>query len=400
MHVDKSSLDAFRATIAMQAGAARNLMETSIAEYLRRNPGAPVADVREYALALADTTEYVYGQAAAAATAQLYDRTAEALGLDLDPAALAELEDAGQAERVIRYQAGKLAEGDYAGFGAAVGRYLADRVLRTSWQTVIDNADRPRDRKLGIRYARVPTGARTCGFCIMLASRGFVYRSRRLAGELGPGVRFNSFHNGCDCLVVAGDESTTVEGYEPDKMYEAYADARDTVRSGDWKRIVAELNTRAPQWAYRGEPGRVSRDDLARPSGLELATAGRLASHGFDVHFRETRSQQGKHTSDVYFLEGGARRDGGVRQRWEFKRPTGTGRQTIYHQFEEAAVQAPRLVLDVTDAPHWTDERLEAEFERVLDRYHYTNELGEKMRFSEVLVVRGDKLWRRKRAEG
>lgn len=284
MHVDKSRLDAFRAAVSAQCEAARSLMETSIAGYLRRNPGAPVADVREYALALADTTEYVYGQAAAAATAQLYDQTAESLGMDLDPAELSELEDADQTEAVIRYQAGKLSRGDYAGFGAEVGRYLADRVLRTSWQTVIDNADRPRDRKLGIRYARVPTGRRTCGFCVMLASRGFVYRSKGLAGDLGPGVRFNSFHRGCDCVVIAGDGSTTVEGYEPDKMYEAYADARDTVRTGDWRRIVAEIDTRAPQWAYHGEPGRATYD---KPRGAlephERAGVDALLSHGFDL---------------------------------------------------------------------------------------------------------------------
>lgn len=382
MHVDKSSLDAFRATIAMQAGAARNLMETSIAEYLRRNPGAPVADVREYALALADTTEYVYGQAAAAATAQLYDRTAEALGLDLGPAALAELEDVDQAERVIHYQAGKLAEGDYAGFGAAVGRYLADRVLRTSWQTVIDNADRPRDRKLGIRYARVPTGAKTCGFCIMLASRGFVYRSRRLAGDLGPGVRFNSFHNGCDCLVVAGDESTTVEGYEPDKMYEAYADARDTVRSGDWKRIVAELNTRAPQWAYRGEPGRVSREPGAKPWKKELDTAWILSEHGFDVRFiRETKRAK---VPDAYL-------DAGASEPWEFKVPESFNGKTVKNQFKKAVGKGARgLVLSAASNGASLSD-LVAGVEELFAGNQFTE-------INEVLVVSQEGIRRMKRA--
>lgn len=339
MHVDKSRLDAFRATISAQCEAARSLMETSIAEYLRRNPGAPVADVREYALALADTTEYVYGQAASAATAQLYDQTAESLGMDLDPAELSELEDADQAEAVMRYQAGKLSKGDYAGFGAEVGRYLADRVLRTSWQTVIDNADRPRDRKLGIRYARVPTGAATCGFCIMLASRGFVYRSKRLAGDLGPGVRFNSFHRGCDCVVVAGDGSTTVDGYEPDKMYEAYSDARETVRSGDWRRIVAELDTRAPQWAYHGEPGRVTREPGAKPWKKEERAAELLARHGFDVRFIRERNKTRVKTPDAYLDPGGT-------DAWEFKIPEAFNRRkTVKNQFKNAVGKGTRKLL-------------------------------------------------------
>ena len=49
-------------------------------------------------------------------------------------------------------------------------------------------------------FARVPTGTETCTFCLMLASRGAVYHTRKTAGERG------RFHRGCDCKVVPSVE--------------------------------------------------------------------------------------------------------------------------------------------------------------------------------------------------
>jgi hypothetical protein len=51
-----------------------------------------------------------------------------------------------------------------------------------------------------VGYMRVPQGAYTCGFCIMLASRGAVYPSKGSAGFQGVG---REFHPGCDCAIRA-----------------------------------------------------------------------------------------------------------------------------------------------------------------------------------------------------
>ena len=78
-----------------------------------------------------------------------------------------------------------------------------------------------------VRYARVPQGETTCDFCIMLASRGPVYWSEESAGA------FTKFHEHCDCKVVPffGTEEDgasrrksgmSVEGYDPDALYEQY----------------------------------------------------------------------------------------------------------------------------------------------------------------------------------
>ena len=67
----------------------------------------------------------------------------------------------------------------------------------------------PRDAKgtFALGWARVPTGAYTCSFCIMLASRGAVYSKdtviapKEHKGAIG-GYGQHAYHWGCDCIGV------------------------------------------------------------------------------------------------------------------------------------------------------------------------------------------------------
>lgn len=106
----------------------------------------------------------------------------------------------------------------------AFGRLVRDQVARKANETVMHNVER--DRRSGVRFARVPMGFHTCDFCMMLASRGFVYWSRQSAGE------FSHYHSDCRCKVVPGRPEirsyvkngvhvtrgfdASVEGYDPD----------------------------------------------------------------------------------------------------------------------------------------------------------------------------------------
>lgn len=58
------------------------------------------------------------------------------------------------------------------------------------------------------KWARVPIGFETCQFCIMLASRGFVYHTEETASHA---------HPHCDCRVIPSwdRENPRVEGYDP-----------------------------------------------------------------------------------------------------------------------------------------------------------------------------------------
>lgn len=70
-------------------------------------------------------------------------------------------------------------------------------------------------------WARVPTGAKTCAFCVMMASRGAVYRSAQRAHR-SPG-----WHGDCDCqiVMVSGDEGWP-EGHDPATYYDRYLAGR------------------------------------------------------------------------------------------------------------------------------------------------------------------------------
>ena len=64
------------------------------------------------------------------------------------------------------------------------------------------------------RWARIPTGIETCKFCIMLASRGFVYHTEETASHA---------HANCDCRIVPSwDKSPTVQGYDPELYYDMW----------------------------------------------------------------------------------------------------------------------------------------------------------------------------------
>lgn len=76
-------------------------------------------------------------------------------------------------------------------------------------------------RKHGVRWARVPRGSTTCRFCLMLASRGYVYESAEKAG------RVDQFHTSCDCVIVPED-GIRPAGYDPDALYK------------EWQRLEAE----------------------------------------------------------------------------------------------------------------------------------------------------------------
>ena len=108
-------------------------------------------------------------------------------------------------------------DGNIPGMTTQLLMRLDYEAKRAAGQTVLDNVAMD-DRKP--RYARVPSGGETCDFCMMLASRGFVYRSAASAGEL------NHYHAHCRCRIVPGFNDASVEGYDPQEWYRRYRDAQ------------------------------------------------------------------------------------------------------------------------------------------------------------------------------
>jgi hypothetical protein len=107
-----------------------------------------------------------------------------------------------------------------------------------------------------VMYARVPTGEETCGFCFMLASRGFVYHSEATAKGA------HGVHRNCDCIILPGKKGRTeIDGYDWRGMQERWGILLDEVgvdgtrgntsfdRRAD---IIKAAEKHGPDWMWRG----------------------------------------------------------------------------------------------------------------------------------------------------
>lgn len=108
------------------------------------------------------------------------------------------------------------------------------RLIRQTGRQTIDQSVRADPAKP--RVARVPMGAETCAFCLVLASRGPVYRSATTAGH---DTKYHDFDD-CEQVVVWGDEELP-EGYDPGHLYGLYEDAVTAAGTKDLRRVLAEL---------------------------------------------------------------------------------------------------------------------------------------------------------------
>lgn len=91
-------------------------------------------------------------------------------------------------------------------------------IKRAAGDCIFENGRQDRRQP---KYARIPTGAETCGFCLMLGSRGFVYTTKNAAGDL------NHYHANCDCRVVPQWGKGSVEGYDTQALYDRWQESVD-----------------------------------------------------------------------------------------------------------------------------------------------------------------------------
>lgn len=221
--LSSESLSRYREGMEALGDGAARYVEDALADAVAANPELTVSDLRELAIATMEAAVEQFGEMSSALACELYDMQA---GEGSSASTIQRVTATSSAERVARYQAGRLADGDLKSFSRACGDYVSDCVRRVAGQTIMDNCRRssteagvrkggPRRRYRhsrrangGVRFARIPQGGDTCTFCAMLASRGFVYWSAETAGK------FDHFHRGCRCLVVA-DADGAAEGYDP-----------------------------------------------------------------------------------------------------------------------------------------------------------------------------------------
>lgn len=200
-------------------------------------------DLTDVAAVKAAVFEYVpvlvekYGDMAALVAADWFDefRAAEAIG-GRYKAVLAPATGSDVVARRLGFatrEGGALALGLPTDFVAFLSLMVNEYVMAPGHDTVLENTF-----KSGAAYARVPEPG-ACDFCLMLASRGFVY-SKATVGDS------TKFHGNCRChgMPVWDETKARVKyGYDPDRLYEQYLSAREAA-GGDTKDIVAEMRRR------------------------------------------------------------------------------------------------------------------------------------------------------------
>lgn len=167
--------------------------------------GSPIA-VRDAMLEFLPELVAAYGDAAALLGADWYDMLR-----DVPPSAarfsavMASPVDAEPVRASTRWGLGPLFQGDPDAALSLLAGSTQRLVMQPFRSTVFDSANTDPVR---MYYARVPVG-QTCRFCVMVASRGFVYRTAERAGES------NDWHDDCNCMIVPGTgPSDYPEGFD------------------------------------------------------------------------------------------------------------------------------------------------------------------------------------------
>lgn len=103
-----------------------------------------------------------------------------------------------------------------------------------------------------VRYARVPSGAETCAWCLMTAGLGYWFMTEEAASHT---------HRGCDCVIVPsiGRGDVRIKGYDSTVYRDMWREANALRANGDlpqeWLDHIAGVH------ALRDRQGRPYRDD-------------------------------------------------------------------------------------------------------------------------------------------
>lgn len=253
-----------------------------------------------------------------------------------------------EASRIAHYQAGKLVDGDADGFVAQMARSAASRVLSRANASVPAAASR---RGESAKYARVLRGPEPCGWCFMLAAKGFDHNSAEAASHS---------HRGCRCVVVPGDSDLAIEGYDLVGIKARYGQIAAVC--GDRpaaETVVRFAGLHDPGWLYDGrlvepdysESPRSSYGRLLVPGDYSPANIVDRGNEWRDLFAHDMLAESGirLRTKDSTQLDGTIEDE-----LWEVKSPDGETVRSIEKafrkakkQFEKRGVSSVRVVLNL-----------------------------------------------------
>lgn len=257
---------ATRAEVEAQRQAQADVVALAVAEFVAVWEASNLADPQQAIDQLAPVFAEIvatYGEMSASLAADFYDELREATGLrDGFSAQMAATIGADQAQASARWglaplrptkvtvtdpESGEVVEeSERPGSPDAALDRLAGSMQRHVAQpgrdTIAENVDRdPSDA----RWARVPTGGKTCAWCRILASRvdeqtgAGIYTSEHAALFREDG---HKYHDWCDCTpVIVWGPADYPDGYDPEAYLNQYLDGREKAESGDIRDITKAM---------------------------------------------------------------------------------------------------------------------------------------------------------------
>ena len=215
MRISQGDLQYYRSVLDDIATQATDYVRDAIEQM---GDGQGVTAMREAAIEALQESVSIHGEMSQSLAAQLFDEVCSMEGIGPYTFEMVDdIIDFAMLEEKVRYYARSLVEQDgNAKFLNDCGQLADFYARRSNYESMVRNCYRNH-----VRYARVPTSGNPCDFCLMLASRGFVYYDQVRAEE--------GRHDHCSCVAVPGNGAdatspTQIEGYDPLELYRTWQD--------------------------------------------------------------------------------------------------------------------------------------------------------------------------------
>lgn len=244
MIISREAVERYRHALEVEGKAAADYAATQLKDFLETEP--TTEDLIDFLDEIMGDVTDAYGEMGAATAAEFFDAVMAVEDQELG----AEVFSGIDADYIHGMCERYATDPEIIDRVRDISQFI---VKRAALECTIANCD-----KRNIKYARVPSGRETCGFCLMLASRGWVYKTEKTAEGT------NTMHRGCDCIIVPGIPGVTkIRGYDPDALYERYLECVETAGilyyygDPERKRVVKEIERRGTNWFLNGTPERV-----------------------------------------------------------------------------------------------------------------------------------------------
>ena len=323
MAVNRGVVEAYSMQIRKAQRDAGRKSRRLVAAWIEANTPWAASALRAESARIVHEVVTEYGEYVASLACDLYDECMAGEGFECQ---MAEMWSGDVSEKVVaavRYQLRKALDGDVNGYLDAIDEMTQYYVNMFANETTIHNVERDntaamvggarpeyenevgrgidmptsfgdtrrhvqrrrgerKGRKAGdIAYARIPTGAETCTYCMMLASRGAVDYSAQSAGHAD--------HRGCNCMIVAGrygspvsdgiDEGAQYQCWRELEELEAYAAQHpDEMNADELEQRKADIVGSYDNITLSDEPGEV-RKHVASKNPLSYTPRARMAAN-------------------------------------------------------------------------------------------------------------------------